>query len=80
MTIKEDWVLEEQTIGITDAEHLNGVPWYKATIPPRWHRCKPQTKGWYRDTTPIQRCACGAIRSPGSYGWISKNERRKGKP
>jgi len=29
MTIKqEDWVFEEATRGTTDAEHLDGVPWY----------------------------------------------------
>jgi hypothetical protein len=71
------WVPDQQAAGHTDAEHLDGVPWYDAPVPPRFHRCKPQTRGWYK-TSFIERCACGAIRSQGSYGWISKNERRRG--
>lgn len=57
-------------------EHLDGIPWYKAPIPRRWHRCKPQTKGWLRYFTRVQRCACGGIRMDGHHGWAERNSRR----
>lgn len=51
-------------------EHLDGIPWYEAPRPRRWHRCKPQTRGH-----SIARCACGAIWILG--GWVERNSRRR---
>jgi hypothetical protein len=66
------WVVDEDARGITDAEHLDGIPWYDAPIPRRWHRCKAQTRGWYK-LDYVERCACGATYIMG--GWVRKNER-----
>lgn len=57
-------------------EHLDGVPWHKAPIPRRFHRCRPQTRGYVNTFTPVLRCACGAINFDNS-GWAEKNSRRK---
>lgn len=56
--------------------HLDGVPWHQAPIPRRLHHCTPQTKGVI-DAFPVERCACGAIRS-WLHGddWIERNSRR----
>lgn len=55
-------------------ENLNGVGWRYAPIPPRWHRCAPQTRGLW----DIERCACGAIReNKGSGRWFGRNSRRR---
>lgn len=29
-------------------EHRDGIEWHQAPIPPRWHRCKAQTRGLTR--------------------------------
>jgi hypothetical protein len=42
---------------------LNGVPWFKAKRPRRWHKHWAQTKGM-----GVERCACGATR-PAGYPW-----------
>jgi len=59
-------------------EHRDGVWWYDAPIPPRFHRCWVQTEGWI-GFSQVWRCACGAIRNPGiSRRWMERNSRRKG--
>lgn len=55
--------------------HTNGIPFWEAPLPWRWHRCQP----WSWMNIPamglIQRCACGAIRRDQGT-WIEKNSRR----
>jgi hypothetical protein len=54
-------------------ESLGGVLWADAPLPPRWHRCTTQTRGWI-GLNWIERCACGATKLDGR--WIGKNETR----
>lgn len=61
--------------GRFEVAHRNGVPWFEAPLPHRFHRCKVQTQGWV-DLDFIERCACGAVRLQRS-GWWRKNETRK---
>jgi len=56
--------------------HLDGVPWWEAPLPRRWHRCRVQTSGLLHPGELVERCACGAFRLNGRY-WIDRNERRK---
>ena len=64
-------------ISSNDIKHLDGIPWHEAPLPPRFHRCKPQTKGWV-GFSQVNRCACGAIKDVGTQrGWCEKNSRRK---
>lgn len=65
-----------------NAEHLDGIPWYKAPIPPVNHICFRQTLGWIRLLDGVERCACGAIRRLDIYrtwipndGWLDRNSR-----
>lgn len=56
-------------------EHLDGVPWWKAPIPPKRHNCTPQTRALLHD---VERCACGALQfrhGPGSGVWGERNSR-----
>lgn len=53
--------------------HYKDVPWWKAKIPWRWHRCKVQTFAKL-DGEFVKRCACGAIWIMGI--WSEKNSRR----
>ena len=55
--------------------HKDGVAWNDAPLPPRWHRCKVQTRGYDR-LELIERCACGATRFDGGGVWVGKNETR----
>lgn len=57
--------------------HLNGVPWYDAPIPRRFHRCFVQTDSRNFLTNSVQRCACGGVRFGFHYLWMDKNSRRK---
>jgi hypothetical protein len=63
---------------MTWIEHLRGIPWWEAGIPPRNHQCWAQTRGFIR-LNLTQRCACGAIRMPrhhlDSVGWSNRNSR-----
>ena len=53
-----------------------GVIWYEAKIPHRFHICRVQTEGW-AGLYLVQRCACGAARSPFiSSSWMDRNSRR----
>lgn len=79
MTPDELNELMDETIASVDAvvaaASLDGIPWYEAEIPCRWHRCKTQTKG-YAGSFTVYRCACGAIRLNGRGPWRDKNSRR----
>lgn len=55
-------------------QNKDGVPWYKAPLPPRFHRCRVHSSGSPNGEF-IGRCACGATYIAG--GWINKNETRK---
>ena len=61
----------------TAVHHLDGVQWWEAPLPRRWHRCRAQTLG-RTNGTPVRRCACGAM-DIGGLGWGEKNARRKDK-
>ena len=57
---------------------VDGVFWFEAEVPRRWHRCYAHTSGIV-GFKMVERCACGAIRYDGSR-WMEKNARRKDKP
>ena len=58
--------------------HLDGIPWFMAQLPNRFHSCKPQTIGYINYFDYVERCACGAIRLRShGHDWSSKNDRRK---
>lgn len=67
----------------TEIFDLDGVSWHEAPIPPRRHRCWPQTAGVIDYFTTVERCACGAINYDaalqGSDYWMRRNERRANK-
>jgi len=51
----------------------DGIDWFHAPKPRRWHRCRIQTQGWVNHFTLVDRCACGAIRMDGHGPWMEKN-------
>ena len=55
-------------------EHLGGVGWFDAPRPRRWHRCQPQTRGFFH-LRLTERCACGGVRLDGCGPWIERNQR-----
>ena len=58
-------------------ESVGGIAWQDAPLPYRWHRCRPQTRGWF-GLNYTERCACGATRLDGRYGnWMEKNQTRR---
>lgn len=57
-------------------EHRNGVAWYDAPIPRRWHRCKEQSRYGY-DELVRARCACGGYRWGGERRWLQRNSRSR---
>lgn len=61
--------------GHVKLHHKDGLGWWKAPIPKRFHRCRVQTYG-YLNLTFIERCACGAMRMDGGR-WMARNSRRK---
>jgi hypothetical protein len=61
--------------GKTELLHADGVPWWDAPLPRRWHRCRVQTQGWHDYIHLAERCACGAIRLERGE-WQQRNERR----
>lgn len=61
---------------VGDAHHRDGVPWYAAPLPCRWHLCRPQTQQITGLGELVQRCACGAIRPANRRRWSEKNTRR----
>ena len=57
-------------------EHLDGVPWFSAPVPPREHECWAQTRGYlYQSLVIVERCACGGIHNTNYDGWLEKNSR-----
>ena len=56
-------------------KHLDGVKWYEAPVPPRKHKCWPQTMGILPSGEDVYRCACGATRNPRWKGWLEVNSR-----
>ena len=62
--------------GMNWLEDLGGVPWHKAPLPRRWHRCRPQTRGMMAGGY-VERCPCGAIRLSTSGPWGRKNQTRQ---
>lgn len=58
--------------------HVNGVWWYDAPLPRRWHRCTVWSSGAIDGfgINMVERCACGAICHRGDRIWIERNSRR----
>jgi hypothetical protein len=54
--------------------HRDEIPWFRAPLPRRLHRCTPWTSGPV-DGALVDRCACGAIRIGGRH-WFERNSRR----
>ena len=73
-TMATEWVRTYQD-GPEYLEHLGGVDWFDAPHPRRWHKCKPQTRGWMMDGY-VERCTCGATRLFGDGPWMERNQRR----
>lgn len=64
---------------VLNATHVDGVWWYEAPLPWRWHRCRPHSAALtaYRGRVlDIDRCACGAMRFERGP-WMDRNQRRK---
>jgi hypothetical protein len=57
-------------------ESLSGIMWNDAPLPPRWHRCGAQTRGWI-SLNYIERCPCGATRLAPGGRWTERNQTRK---
>ncbi len=62
--------------GLEYVEALDGIDWMDAPLPRRWHRCKAQLRGSFRDWEFTYRCACGAV-SFDQWHWMERNSRRK---
>ena len=66
----------------TGLQHRDGIPWYDAKRPHRWHRCRAQTRAVTVIGPPseiTERCACGAIniQQDGERPhWLKRNWRR----
>ena len=72
-----DWQLAYKAPdGSLELEHLDGVGWFDAPLPPRFHRCRPQTRAWTGYVDRVYRCPCGAISEDGKH-WLEKNQTRK---
>lgn len=74
--VGEVWMLAywQWPHGMGYLEHLGGIGWSDAPVPHRWHRCRPQTRGWMQCF--VERCACGATRLDQSH-WMQRNQRRR---
>lgn len=59
-------------------EHEDGVPWWEAPPPRRFHLHYAQTKGWH-GFNEIWRCACGAMRFNGDRWVRERSPRVRGK-
>jgi len=64
--------------------HKDGVPWYVAPLPVRWHSCATHSQRVYGvgEFGVIEWCRCGgerAYRPNGTlmYDWVKRNARRK---
>lgn len=56
-------------------QHKDGIWWFEAPLPRRWHKCKTHTIALL-GTGLVRRCRCGAISWNGGM-WIEKNAERK---
>jgi len=77
--MSERWVRHYDNGSDDYLESVNGVLWYDIPVPPRWHRCKAQTRGSFDDCY-VERCRCGAARFPvypGNNVWLDRNSRRR---
>jgi hypothetical protein len=54
----------------------DGVPWYEAPLPRRWHFCEPWSAGTDDDLGQVDRCACGGVRLDGRGPWLHRNSSR----
>lgn len=68
-----EWVNKYRN-GREFAEHLDGVVWYDAPAPKRWHRCTPQSRAFLVGEH-VEHCACGGLRFDGHGIWIDRNQR-----
>jgi hypothetical protein len=66
----------KQPLQVRDVRHQQGIEWFDAPIPRRWHRCRTWSRGVVNGRL-VERCACGAIRLDGYGGWMDRNDRRK---
>lgn len=65
--------------------HLDGLPWYRAALPPAAHDCWRQT--WHTDPAghlEFERCPCGGARAyrdgqPAAPRWFGRNTRATGR-
>lgn len=76
----KNWVLEYSSdFNETMIYHNDGVSWFDAPLPPKNHKCTPQTKAYMNYFTLVYRCACGAtaINEEVPTVWIEKNQTRR---
>jgi hypothetical protein len=59
------------------SESIDGIEWPDAPLPPRWHHCRAQTRGWFASYGYIERCPCGAARLSVHGPWMEKNQTRR---
>jgi hypothetical protein len=72
--MKRGWVTTHCHAG-TRIESRGGVDWADAGLPPRWHRCRPHSRGW-TSLGYAERCRCGASRGRVTGPWAGRNETR----
>lgn len=76
MATDVQWVRRDFGNGLDYLESIDDVLWADAPLPPRLHRCRPQTRGWV-GLDYVERCACGAARMSSRAPWVNKNETRQ---
>jgi hypothetical protein len=59
-------------------EHLDGIPWHRAEVPPWDHQCLAQTRG-VSDGDRVYRCPCGAVALHDTSYWSEVNRTRTGR-
>lgn len=57
--------------------HVDGVPWDRAPLPRRFHRCRAQSSGPVERVGFVEQCACGGVRIDRTGEWMDRNARRK---
>ena len=73
--MSETWIRTYEN-GADFIESIDGIDWADAPLPYPWHKCWPQTRGWF-GLNYTERCACGATRLDGRHGhWMEKNQTR----
>ena len=75
MSTELRWIRTYET-GPDYTESIGGILWADAGLPYPWHRCEPQTRGWF-GLNYVERCACGAIRDRNRGPWLDRNQTRK---